>query len=370
LLSDNLLKIRFLLDIEGIGIYRVLSLLQKFNTLDDIFSASLSELFSVDGISKTIAQNILSSQDKINLLKNKLEEESNILEKLDADILTYFDANYPAILKKIYLPPLILYTLGNLCDKDNYSVAIVGTRNPTSYGKSAARKFAGELAEQDITIVSGLARGIDSIAHETSLNAGGRTIAVTGSGLDVIYPPENKRLYERIKEQGVIVTEFEPGTKPDAQNFPKRNRIISGLSLGTLVIETALKGGAMQTAAYALDQNREIFAVPGNIGVEQSTGCNILIQKGEAKLVKNVDDIIEELKIKNLSKKDKQKPKPEEELNFFEEKILDLLNEKELQIDEISIKSQISTADCLVHLLSLEFKGLVRQLPGKVFTAD
>jgi DNA processing protein len=244
----------------------------------------------------------------------------------------------------------------------------VGTRGPSNYGIIQCEKVVEDLARQNITIVSGLARGIDSIAHRTALKNGGRTIAIIGSGLDVIYPPENKKLFNEIAEKGDIISEYPLGTKPDAQNFPKRNRIISGLSLGCLVVETAITGGAMQTAAFALDQNREVFAIPGNLGVRQSEGTNMLIQKGEAKLVRNAEDILVELELKLKPVIGKNIPKPTVELNLFEEKILNSLDGEPLQIDNISSITQLSTSECLVHLLSLEFKGLVKQMPGKIFS--
>ncbi len=170
---------------------------------------------------------------------------------------------------------------------------------PSRYGKSVAERFAKDLSYKGITIVSGLARGIDSFAHRATLEVNGRTVAIIGSGLDVIYPSENRKLFDEISENGIIYSEYILGTKPDAQNFPKRNRIISGISLGTLVVETKESGGALQTAAFALDQNREVFAIPGNLGISQSEGTNLLIQKGEAKLVRNCDDILVEIKSEN-----------------------------------------------------------------------
>ena len=196
----------------------------------------------------------------------------------------------------------------------------------------------------------------------------GKTIAVTGSGLDVIYPPENKKLYEEIIEKGIVISEFSPGTKPDAMNFPRRNRIISGLSLGCIVIETGITGGALQTASFALDQNREVFAIPGNLDVKQAEGTNSLIQKGEAKLIKNAEDILVELNLKLKPVVGENIPKPKIDLNLFEEKILNVLEVKSEQIDNIAMLTELNTSDCLVHLLSLEFKGLVKQLPGKVFS--
>jgi len=261
----------------------------------------------------------------------------------------------------------LLYTRGKFVDSDDYSIAVVGTRQPTNYGKIQAEKIVTDLVAQNITIVSGLARGIDSVAHTSALKNNGRTIAVIGSGLDVIYPAENKKLFNEIKEKGVIISEFNLGTIPNAENFPKRNRIISGLTLGTLVIETAITGGAMQTARLALDQNREVFATPGNLGVKQSEGTNILIQRGEAELVINAEDILTELELKLKPIIGKNIPKPHKDLSIFEANIYNCLFNEPLQIDKIAEITNLSTSDCLVNLLSLEFKGMVKQLPGKMF---
>ena len=198
-----------------------------------------------------------------------------------------------------------------------YSIAIVGTRQPTNYGKVQAERIASELALQGITVVSGMARGIDSIAHTRTVRDNGRTVAIIGSGLDVIYPPENRKLFQQIIENGMVISEYPLGTKPDAQNFPKRNRIISGLTLGTVVIETGVKGGAMQTASFALDQGKEVFAIPGNLGVRQSEGTNLLIQKGEAALIRSAEDILLELELKLQPVLGKNVPKKAEGLKFI-----------------------------------------------------
>jgi DNA processing protein len=321
----------------------------------------------VEGISTNLAKRIRASNRSREQLKSSTEKELGILSKMKAEIITIWDDDYPPLLKKIYDPPLVLYIKGRLVESDNFSVAVVGTRGPTNYGKLQAEKFASDLASQGITIVSGLARGIDSVAHSAALKSGGRTIAVIGSGLNVIYPPENRRLFEKISESCAVISEYRLDTKPDAVNFPKRNRIISGLSLGCLVIETGIEGGAMQTAAFSLDQNREVFTVPGNLGIRQSEGTNLLIQKGEAKLVRNSEDILVELELKLKPVLGKNIPKQQIEMNFFEEKIMGCLNHEPVQIDKIAAITGLSTSDCLVHLLSLEFKGAVKQLPGKMF---
>jgi DNA processing protein len=364
---EQLTNLKLLLSVEGIGPGKIRNLLARFKTTGHVLSANYKSLTEVDGISTQLAKRIQIANNSRNEIEKQLSEELKILEKINGKIITVWDEVFPPLLKKIYDPPLLLYTKGNFSDGDNYSIAIVGTRQPTNYGKIQAERITSELASQGITIVSGLARGIDSIAHRSALKLKTRTIAVTGSGLDVIYPAENKKLYEEISESGLIITEYEPGTKPDAVNFPKRNRIISGLSLGCIVVETGIAGGAMQTASLALDQNREVFAVPGNLGIKQSEGTNLLIQKGEAKLIRFAEDVLLELELKLKPVIGKNIPKPEVELNLFEEKILAALKNDPLQIDLIASSTSMSTSDCLVHLLSLEFKGLVKQLPGKMF---
>jgi DNA processing protein len=364
---NELTYLNLLLSVDGVGPGKVRSLLSKFRTTEKILSADFKSLMNVNGISTNLAKRIQKSNSYFNSTKASVEKELELLEKMDAEIITVWDKEYPPLLKKIYDPPLVLYIKGEFLERDNYSIAIVGTRMPSNYGKVQAEKFTGELAGQGITIISGLARGIDSIAHSSALKNNGRTIAIIGSGLDIIYPPENKQLFEKISERGVIISEYRLGTKPDAQNFPKRNRIISGLSLGCLVVETGINGGAMQTASFALDQNREVFAIPGNLGVRQSEGTNLLIQKGEAKLVRDGEDILVELELKLKPIIGKNIPKQDVELNLFEEKIIGALTNEALQIDKISTLTNLSTSDCLVHLLSLEFKGMVKQLPGKMF---
>lgn len=364
---ENLTYLKFLLSIEGIGPQKIFSLISKFDSLEGLADASRIKLLAVEGINKTLSFRIISSKPKIKEIKEETEKELEELSRLNGRILTFWDAEYPKLLKEIFYPPIILYILGNFDVIDQNAIAIVGTRMPSNYGKTQAERFSYELAQKDLTIVSGLARGIDSIVHQSALKAGGKTIAVIGSGLDVIYPPENKRLFSEIIGNGLIISEYPLGTKPDAQNFPKRNRIISGLSLGTLIIETKLTGGAMQTAAYAIDQDREIFALPGSINVKQSEGPNSLIQKGEAKLVSSIEDILEELKTKLNLVNGKKISRPNLELNLFEEKIISVLTEEPKHIDEIANLTSMSVADCLVNLLMLEFKSLVKQLPGKVF---
>lgn len=363
----NLSALNLLTKIDGLGPAKILNLISKFHSPLEIFSASKKELCEVELVNAITAKKIQLASINLTGNEEKFAQELEKINKNNFELITYFDSAYPKQLKNIYSPPLLLYMWGKLTKHENYSIAIVGTRLPTAYGRKITEKISTELSSNKITIVSGLARGIDSIAHRSALKENGRTIAVIGSGLDRIYPPENKELARTISENGAVISEFPLGSKPDAQNFPKRNRIISGLSLGSVIIETNLNGGAMQTAAYALDQNREVFAVPGNLESPQSEGTNALIQKGEAKLIKNADDILVELDLKLKPVIGKNIPKPHVDLNVFEQKILDNLNNDPIQIDTLASKLNCSTSDCLVNLLSLEFKGLVKQLPGKMF---
>ncbi len=364
---EDLARLDLLLSVEGIGPGKVRNLLSKFHSLENIFSANYNSLLNVDGISNNLAQRINSCFKLLHQHITNTEKEIEKLEKIKAAVITVWDKEYPPILKKIYDPPLVLFLKGNIIEEDNFSISIVGTRQPTNYGKIQAERFASDLSNQNITIISGLARGIDSIAHSAALRNNGRTIAIIGSGLDVIYPPENKKLFEAISDNGAVISEFKLGTKPDAQNFPMRNRIISGMSLGCIVVETRIEGGAMQTTSFALDQGREVFAVPGNLGIKQSEGTNYLIQKGEAKLIRSAEDVLIELELKLKPILGKNISKPQINLSLFEEKILGSLSTAPIQIDKIATITNLSTSDCLVHLLSLEFKGLVKQLPGKMF---
>ncbi len=364
---ETLTKLRLLLEVDGIGPGKLFNLLSKFNSLDNLINSNFYSLLNVSGISKNLANKILKKIDEYHKYCSIIERELEKLQKNNAKWITFWSEEYPKNLKNIFAPPIILYYKGELTEQDLNSIAIVGTRLPTQYGKNISENFAGQLANQGITVVSGMARGIDSSAHFGALKNSGRTIAIIGSGLDVIYPAENKNLFNQITENGAVISEYKLGTKPDAQNFPKRNRIISGISLGTLVVETKLSGGALQTAQFALDQNKEVFAVPGNLGKIQSEGTNNLIKNGYAKLVQNVDDILIELKLKIKPKVDENIAKPTKDLNLFEQKIFEVLSDKPKHIDIIANETKINSSDCLVHLLSLEFRDYVKQLPGKVF---
>jgi len=364
---EQLTDLYLLLSVEGIGPGKLRNLLAKFRTTKNIINADYQSLLHVEGISTNLARRIRKAAQDREEIERFTEKELKNLEKLGGKLITIWDKEYPVLLKKIYDPPILFYILGELTEGDQFAIAVVGTRQPTNYGKIQAERISAELAKQGITIISGMARGIDSVAHYSAIKSGGRTIAVVGSGLDIIYPAENKKLFEKIIECGAVISEFKLGTKPDAQNFPRRNRIISGLSLGVIVIETGAAGGAMQTAAFALDQNREVFALPGNVGVRQSEGTNLLIQKSEAELITSAEDVINELDIKLKPVLGKNIPRQQVDLSLFEEKIMNVMNSEPLHIDKIASLAHLSTSDCLVNLLSLEFKGLIKQLPGKMF---
>ena len=347
-----------------IGPHKIRALVAYFDDPSEVLKASPRALIKVPGIEKKIASNIVHNTEGDRFADDQLRR----VNRLGARIITIWDSEYPELLKKIYDPPALMYVLGKFNPLDKRCVAIVGTRTPSTYGQLIAEALSRDLAQFGLTIVSGLARGIDTYAHVSALRAKGRTVAVLGSGLDVLYPAENRKLAETIAAQGVVVSEFPMGTKPDAPNFPRRNRIVSGLSLGTVVVESGEDGGAMITASTALDQNREVFAVPGNITEKRSAGPHKLIREGRAKLVQNVEDILEELgpQVRHLLKRERT-PEVPVELTLFEKRVFDVLGNEPIHIDALADVAETSTADALVNLLSLEFKGLVRQLPGKMF---
>lgn len=352
-----------LLTIPRVGPIRLRALFERFHGPGQVLSASPRELVQVRGIDRTTALLISRSGRHSAFVTTQLKR----IESLDVTVLPYWDRRYPNLLGRIYDPPTVLFVLGEFTDADREAIAVVGTRQPSMYGGRTAASLARGLAERSITVVSGLARGVDTIAHESSLSAGGRTIAVLGSGLDVPYPPENADLLRRISRQGAVISEFLMGTKPDPTHFPRRNRVVSGLSLGTVVVESGLDGGAMITASAALDQNREVFAVPGPIQEGRSVGPHTLIKEGRAKLITGLEDILEELRLRRPTI-EPSPPQPPPSLTLFEHSILDRVGGDPQHIDAIVETSGLGPADVLVALLGLEFKGLVRQLPGKWFT--
>lgn len=377
--NNSLKHLLFLSGIEGLGSVRIKRLTDKFGNAENVFNAAPAEIASVENISDKTAMQIINSYGNIKDFDKPFNEILNKAEKLGIKILTLDDEDYPDLLRTIYDPPVILYVKGDFSKiKLENSVGIVGTRKPTDYGKKITETFAEELSSAGIAVVSGFARGVDTSAHRAVLNnknAAAVTAAVFGCGVDVIYPPENKKLYEEMSEKGILISEYEISAFPDAVNFPKRNRIISGLSLGTIVIESDADGGALITARTALDQGREVFAVPGYITSRQSRGTNALIKNGQAKLVENVEDVLVEINNRlkglriNFNEPGKIETLPPPELVGNEKLIYDsfLMTIEPVHIDIISEKSGLNISDCLVTLLNLEFRGIIEQLPGKRF---
>jgi len=360
---EALVSLNMVLDI---GSVRLGKLLEFFGTPENILKAPQEKLMTVFGIGEGIASKICS------LKAEALDKEFAEAGKLGLKIITTDDAEYPANLKNIYDPPIVLYVKGALMREDALSVGIVGSRRASFYGLSAAEKFAFELAEKGITIISGLARGIDTCAHKGALKAKARTIAVIGSGFKHLYPEENKGLAEEIAQRGAVISEFPLNTEPFRQNFPRRNRVISGLSLGVLVIEAARNSGALITADFALEQGREVFALPGKVDSATSFGTNALIKQG-AKLVSCIEDILEEIALP-VGNAIRAKPVEQEEyqaegpdLSSDEACVCALLNDHPVALDELVEKTNMEIQRISDILLRLQLKKAIRQLPGKQF---
>lgn len=345
--------------VAGVGNVLYRRLLDQFKTPDAVFAAGVEALLTVEGVSADLALGISSfaAFDQVDLELEKVNA-------LGITLLSLHDPDYPPLLAAIYDPPPFLYVKGDPRMPHPYPIAVVGSRQLSHYGKTVAERLSRELAEQGMTIVSGFARGIDTIAHQAALAAGGRTIAVLGCGIDQIYPPEHRSLSEEVVEQGLILSEFPLGTPPDGRNFPQRNRIISGLSLGCLVVEATLESGSLITARCALDQGREVFAVPGSILSETTAGTHQLIRSG-AKLVERVEDILEEVlpQVRRVPKASAFAPLLEGE----EKKLYDLLGFEPKHIDQLIQESALSTPAVSSLLLALELRGIARQLTGKFY---
>jgi len=291
--------------------------------------------------------------------------------QIDASILTIYDESYPERLRQLYDAPVLLWYKGNTSLLDTNAISVVGTRRPSVYGKRVTEKFTADLVHHGLTIISGLAYGVDTVAHSSCLKAGGKTIAVLGSGIDWIYPSSNKVLARNIIDHsGVIISEYPPGTKPDASNFPERNRIVSGLSLGTLVIETGEKGGSMITARLALDQNREVFVVPHPLDNLQGVGCNALIKKGTGKLVQDIEDLLVEFPALQFDESEPIRAEPKwQDLALSEQSkaICKLLEDGQLHIDTICERLGKSSQEVMGDLLELEMQDCIQQTAGKYF---
>jgi len=360
--------------IEGLGVRGAHRLIEHFGSPQAAYMASLTELESC-GVPARVAQAIFAQAG----LKDA-EKEVREVTKADCRLIAVDSEDYPPLLKQIPDAPLLLYVRGDAKILSQHAVAMVGTRRPSAYGSSVAHRLAHDLAQRQLVVVSGLARGIDSAAHRGALEAKGTTVAVLGSGIDVIYPRENQRLAEQIMKSGAVISEFPLGTGPTPENFPIRNRIISGLSLGVVVVEAAEYSGSLITARLAVDQNREVFAVPGNITSAQSFGPNHLIKQG-AKLADQWMDVIEEfpaeIRMQLLPPAEASEGEPldaktgslfEASLNPDQKAIFEVLRaDQALFVDEIVGAAQVPQPRVLAALLELEMNGLIRQLPGKNF---
>jgi DNA processing protein len=339
--------------ISGIGRVRFAQMENYFGSLEKAWLASTGDLKQA-GLDRSAVQAINTGRPQISL-----DDEMEKLAKADIQVYTYHDTGYPERLKEIYDYPPLIYIRGSLLPRDEWCLAVVGTRKPTAYGRQVAEEIVTDLAQAKITIVSGLARGIDAVAHRSALKAGGRSIAVFACGLDNVYPPENAALARSIMEQGALVSEYPPGTRPRSEYFPRRNRILSGLSLGVLVIEAGASSGAVITANLALEQNRDVFAVPGSILSPSSAGTNRLIQEG-ARLVTRAADILEELNLTTVTHQIAMKeiiPTTETETV-----LLKYLTPEPVHIDEVCRGTGLSIATVSSTLAMMELKGMVRQV--------
>lgn len=360
--SETTALILTLASLGKIGPVKIKIMLAQAESPLDILKWDTRKLESIPGISAGIASLIRDGLD--------LEYGRRLVawaENNGFSITTLNDSDYPLQLRQLYDPPPFLFHKGDILEADHRAVAIVGSRNATDYGRAMAAKIAGDLSRHGITIISGMAIGIDSTAHRAALEAGGRTIAVLGSGIDVIYPPANKKLYHRITDQGVVISEFFPGTDPIPGHFPRRNRIIAGLSQAVVVVEAGEKSGALLTADLALASDKKLFAVPGNLSSKLSLGTNDLIKSG-ANVLTSIDDIFSVLP---ALKNDYIAPRKRagDNLTEGENLVFGYLSDTPKQIDSLVRECRLSVTDAASYLLSLELRGLIRQLSGKRFIA-
>jgi DNA processing protein len=346
--------------VKGIGAVRFRTLLETFGDAESAWNASSNDLMQA-GLSPKIVENLLKIRSQISL--DKIWER---IQNQGIQVLTWEDEAYPRHLKNIDQPPPVLYVRGDLLPEDEWAVAVVGTRRVTAYGRQVTEEIASFLAVNGVTVVSGLARGVDGIAHTSSLNQHGRTIAVLGNGVDMIYPPEHQNLGERILAKGALVSDYPPGTAPDGANFPPRNRIISGLSLATVVIEAGNTSGALITATFAAEQGRDVLAVPGNIHAPQSIGTNRLIQQG-AHPILSPQDILEVLNLTMVAEQRAARvvvPSDPVEARLFK-----LLGAEPLHVDEIRSQAELPIENVSAALAVMELKGMVRQVGGMQYVA-
>ena len=355
--------------IEGVGPVRVRQLLEHFGDAPAILRASRGQLLQVRGIGEDTADAIARWEQTTDL-----SAELKRIAEFGCHVVTQADPEYPERLREIYDPPVVLYVKGALSAKDKNSVAMVGSRMTTHYGIEVARKLAYQLAYLGVTVVSGGARGIDTASHQGALSSKGRTIAVLGTGINLVTPPENVKLFEQIAANGALITQFPFNRPADKQSFPIRNRIVAGMTLGTVVVEANLTSGALITANFATEYGRQVFAVPGRIDSPRSKGCHDLIKKG-AKLCEGAEDILSEFEY--LFPPSNKPPSvadtgvlPALELGENEQKVYGVLSKEEVHADEVIHQSGLPPSAVSVALLSLEMKRLIRQLPGKMFVKN
>lgn len=346
--------------VRGIGAARLRALLEVFGSAQQAWQATPSDL-QTTGLGPMVIDALIKGRAKI--------DPSRVLSELaehQVKALTLKDANYPRRLRDLDQAPPVLYVRGDLIPEDEWAVAVVGTRRVTQYGHQVAEELGAFLAHNGITLISGLARGVDALAHRSTLSAGGRTIAVVAHGLDKVYPPEHRDLAEEISANGALVSDYGIGTPADAANFPPRNRIISGLSIATVIIEAGEESGALITAGFAAEQGREVFALPGNINAPQSKGCNLLIQRGAHPLLR-FEDLLQALDLQLMGEhKNARVVLPTDKL---EARLFNLLGQEPMHVNEIVIKAELSVDQVSSALALMELKGLVRQVGGMNYVA-
>ena len=348
----------------GLGNIACKNLLEKFGgDPEQVFEASISELLSVEGLRKNIALDIVARRHG-----GDPEKELRKIENLGVRLINFYDPLYPQALKEIHDPPMLLYLKGKDIPDNKVFIAMVGSRNATHYGVKAAEKIGQGLARRGLGVVSGLARGIDSASHWGCLGGRGFTISVLGTGIDIIYPAPNKKLFNQITQKGTVITEFPLGTPPLPTNFPIRNRIISGLSKGVVIVEATRNSGSLITASLALEQGREVFAVPGSINSFKSTGSHFLIKQG-ASLIENSDDILEALGLNYpyMPKTDTFKERALPHMDESEKAIYDVIGDYPMHIDQIARKVDLEPGEASSTLMRMELRGVIRRLPGKMF---
>ena len=358
--------------IPGLGPARINAIISRFGGSPDLLHAGADDFQRITGIGEQLSGEIagfLRQPEKRRAAEQEAIGQFESLERCNARLVTILDPGYPSLLKEIYDPPPVLFIRGTLPNPEQPSIAVVGTRKASAYGKQASMEISGELALRGVLVVSGLAYGIDSAAHEAALRAGGKTVAVLAGGVDDIYTDPRGKLWPKIIEQGALVSEEWFGSEMLPAKFPKRNRIISGMTQGTLVVESDLKGGALITASYALEQNREVFAVPGSIYSGNSRGTNRLIQTGQAKAVLSVDDILEELPTPpaGAPSQGQKAAVGRTELSGEENDLIRFIGEEPVHLDTLALRSGLDISVLLVLLFELELKKAVRQLPGQFF---